>query len=107
MEVEHGLTCECGQTFQNPEELRRHVTIEKIKDETRRIIGLRLRAIISRWEDSLQAGDLQESTSQQDLELAPENATEIAKKQIIHTVRHFDKYDVPGFHTESEQVENP
>lgn len=31
MEQEHGLTCECGQTFQNPEELEKHIHLEDLE----------------------------------------------------------------------------
>ena len=30
IESEHGLTCECGQTFKNPEKLEKHVCLQDL-----------------------------------------------------------------------------
>lgn len=31
LEAEHGLTCECGQTFQNPKELTKHINLQSLE----------------------------------------------------------------------------
>jgi len=97
LESEHGITCECGQTFKTSEEHTRHVAIREVLAEVKRIGGEKFYTVAKQWEDDAHSGDLQEFTATHDLELRPENATRIAKKEIIHMIHHHDEYGINGY----------
>lgn len=97
MESEHGITCKCGQTFKTSEEHTKHIAIRKVLDEVKRIGGEKFYQVAKQWEDDAHSGDLREFAATHDLELRPENATRIAKKEIIHMVQHHDEYCINGY----------
>jgi len=91
LQTEHGIKCTCGQTYQNPEKLTRHVTTEKVLDEVKRIAGDRFHELIEGIERDARSGNIHELAESHGIEMKPENATDIAKKQIIHLVRRHDE----------------
>lgn len=97
LESGHGLTCKCGQTFKTSEQHTKHVTIEKILEEVKRIGGEKFHKVAKNWEDDAHSGDLREFAAAHNLELTPENATKIAKKEITHMVQHYDEIHVDGY----------
>lgn len=99
MQSEHGFICKCGQTFKTGEELTEHVAVNKTLSEIKRIGGERFQTVAEEWQNDAHSGDLQEFAENHDLELKPENATQIAKKQINHMVRHYDEYEIDGYQT--------
>jgi hypothetical protein len=100
LESEHGITCKCGQTFKTSEEHTKHVAIQRVLDEVKRIGGEKFYKVAKKWEDDAHSGDLREFAANHDLELRPENATRIAKKEIIHMVQHFEEYHIDGYQDE-------
>lgn len=97
MESEHGITCKCGQTFKTSEEHTKHVAIQEVLDEVKRIGGEKFHNVAKKWEDDAHSGDLQEFAATHELKLHPENATKIAKKEIIYMVQHYDEIQVDGY----------
>ena len=97
MEPEHGVTCKCGQTFKTSEEHTKHVAIQEILDEVKRIGGEKFYEVAKEWEDDAHSGDLREFAATHGLELRPENATRIAKKEINHMVQHYEEYHIDGY----------
>ncbi|GCF15050.1 hypothetical protein Harman_29850 [Haloarcula mannanilytica] len=57
----------------------------------KRIGGKKFYKQAKAWENDAHSGDLQEFTANHGLELKPENATQIAKKEIIQIVNHHDQ----------------
>jgi len=102
LEVDHGINCECGETFSQPEKLKEHIAVQQVLEEVKRISGERFHQIAQRWEDDAHSGDLHEFIANHDLELIPENATRIAKEKIKHIVNHFDEYCLPDSETHAE-----
>jgi len=98
LESEHGITCECSQTFKTSEEYTKHVAIKEVLDEVKRIGGEKFYQVAKQWEDDSHSGDLREFAVTLDLELRPENATQIAKEEIDHMVQHYDEYHIDGYH---------
>ena len=92
MESEHGLTCECGETFKTSENYTQHIAIEEILEEVKRIGGEKFHKQAKAWEEDAHSGDLKGFAQNHDLELKPENATKIAKKELIHMIRHHDEH---------------
>jgi hypothetical protein len=97
LEAEHGITCKCGQTFKTSEEHTKHVAIQEVLDEVKRIGGEKFYRVAKEWEDDAHSGDLREFAATHDLELRPENATRIAKKEIIYMIQHFEEIQVDGY----------
>ena len=97
MESEHGVTCKCGQTFKTSEEHTKHVAIQEILEEVKRIGGEKFYEVAKGWEDDAHSGDLREFAAAHSLELRPENATQIAKKEINHMVQHYEEYHIDGY----------
>jgi len=97
LEPKHGITCNCGQTFKTSEEHTEHVAIQKVLDEVKRIGGEKFHKVGKKWEDDAHSGDLRELAATHDLELQPENATQIAKKEITHIIQHYDEYQLKGY----------
>jgi len=97
LESEHGITCKCGQNFKTSEEHTKHVAIQEVLDEVKRIGGEKFYKVAKKWEDDAHSGDLREFAATHDLELRPENATLIAKKEIIYMIQHFEEIQVDGY----------
>jgi hypothetical protein len=97
LESEHGITCKCGQTFKTSEEHTKHVTIRKVLDEVKRIGGEKFYTVAKQWEGDAHSGDLREFAATHDLELRPENATRIAKKEIMYMIRHYGELQIDGY----------
>ncbi|WP_435185101.1 hypothetical protein [Halobellus sp. EA9] len=57
----------------------------------KRIGGTRFYKLAKQWEEDAHSGSLQELAESHGLELKPGNATEIAKKELIHIIRHHDR----------------
>jgi len=98
LESEHGITCECGETFKTSEEHTRHVAIREVLEEVKRIGGEKFYKQAKAWEEDAHSGDLQEFTANHGLELKPENATKIAKKELIYMIRHHDEHHLGQHH---------
>jgi len=94
LESEHGITCECGQTFKTSEEYNKHVVIGEVLAEVKRIGGEKFYTIAKQWENNGHSGGLREFATTHGLELRPENATQIAKKEINHMVQHYEEYHI-------------
>jgi len=110
MQSEHSFKCECGDTFKTGKELTEHVTVNKTLSEIERIGGERFHTVAKEWEKDAHSGDLQDFAENHDLELKPQNATQIAKKQINHMVRHYDEYAIDGYQTQqtpTAETSNP
>lgn len=71
--------------------------IQKVLNEIKRIGGEKFYKVAKNWEDDAHSGSLQELAQAQNLELTPENATQIAKKEITHMVQHYDEIHVDGY----------
>ena len=97
LESEHGITCECGQTFKTSGEHTKHVAIQEVLSEVKRIGGEKFYQVAKQWEDDAHSGNLQEFAATRSIELRPENATQIAKKEIIHMVRQHEEYRIDGY----------
>ncbi|WP_128906776.1 hypothetical protein [Halorubrum amylolyticum] len=65
--------------------------IEKTLNEVKRIGGEKFYNVAKNWEEDAHSGSLQELAQAHNLELTPENATRIAKKEITHIVEHHDE----------------
>lgn len=94
MESEHGITCKCGQTFKTSKKFTEHVAVQRVLEEVKRIGGEKFYEVLRQWENDAHSGDVQEFVQNRDLELKPENATQIAKEEIKHIVAHHDEYSV-------------
>ena len=78
-----------GLTYEN--NTQQQDAIQKVLDEIKRIGGTKFYKVAKKWEDDAHSGSLQELAQAHNLELTPENATQIAKKEIIHIVEHHDE----------------
>jgi len=65
--------------------------IQETLNEIQRIGGEKFHTVAKQWENDAHSGSLQELAQAHNLELTPENATQIAKKEIIHIVEHHDE----------------
>ena len=65
--------------------------IQKILNEVKRIGGEKFYNQAKAWENDAHSGSIQELAQAHNLELTPENATQIAKKEIIYIVEHHDE----------------
>jgi len=65
--------------------------IEKTLNEIKRIGGPKFYNQAKAWENDAHSGSIQELAQAHNLELTPENATQIAKKEITHIIEHHDE----------------
>jgi len=93
----HGITCKCGESFKTSEEHTRHVAIQEVLEEVKRIGGKKFYRQAKAWEEDAHSGDLREFAETQGLELKPENATRIAKKELIYMIRHHDEHHLDQY----------
>lgn len=97
MDSGHSITCKCGENFKTSEEHTRHVAIQEVLEEVKRIGGEKFYRQAKAWGEDAHSGDLQEFTANHDLELKPENATRIAKKELIYMIRHHDEHHLDQY----------
>lgn len=102
METERGITCKCGETFKTSEQHTRHVAIREVLEEVKRISGEKFYKQAKAWEEDAHSGDLQEFTANHGLKLKPENATRIAKKELIYMIRHHDEHGLGQYQNNGE-----
>jgi len=97
METEHGITCECGETFQTTDALERHiediVVIGQVLDEIKRIGGEKFYRVAQCFEQDTHAGDIRELAATEDIPLTEENAMELAKQELTHLINRYDEYE--------------
>jgi len=82
---------------QEPTRKSRQAAIQEILAEVKRIGGEKFHKVAKEWEEDAHSGDLRELAATHDLKLQPENATQIAKKEITHIVQHYDEYQLNGY----------
>jgi hypothetical protein len=104
MQANHDFICECGESFKTGEELTEHVAVHETLSEIKRIGGERFQTVAKELEKEDHDRNLQKVAENHDLELKPQNATEIAKKQINHMVCYYDEYDIDRYQTQQTSM---
>jgi hypothetical protein len=89
---EHGIRCGCGEEFSSLNGMRKHLATKEALSEIRRIGGEKFYLVHFDWETGPYSENLKEIADQHNIEFHPCNATEIAKKALIHTINGYENH---------------
>ena len=93
MESEHGITCECGQTFKTSEEHTRHVAIREVLAEVKRIGGEKFYKQAKAWEEDAHSGDYLETIEfSEDGELSPREILGRFDEIVETAIQNLEQY---------------